>query len=320
MGHKDESKSIGGKARAAALSPKKRKEIAAKAAIARWGAKSTHKGNFKEEFGIDVDCYVLQDESKTAVISQTGMARALGLSARGNAFPRFANSNVMQKYIGAELREKINNPLKFQWVSPGAEQPPLSVHGYEVTLLIDVCKAILAAADAGDLLARQKPMAKQAHIITNASAKHGITQLVYDLAGFDTIAEERIAAFKLFVIKEAREYEKEFPDELYKQWYRLYELQQPQRGRPWAFKTLTLDHVYWPLAKSNGKILELTRLQKSSSEKRHQKLHQFLSDIGVKALRQHLGQLLGIAQVSSNRDEYERNINKVFGEQHELDL
>ena len=42
----------------------------------------------------------------------------------------------------------------------------------------------------------------------------------------------------------------------------------------------------------------LTRAQRAGSgDERRKRLHQFLSDIGVKALRQHLGQLLGIAQV-----------------------
>ncbi len=39
--------------------------------------------------------------------------------------------------------------------------------------------------------------------------------------------EETIAAFKLFVQEEAREYEKEFPDQLYAEWYGLYDLPKP---------------------------------------------------------------------------------------------
>ena len=72
-------KAKGGLARAAALSGDDRREIAKKAAVARWGLKATHKGNFKDDFGIDVDCYVLNDEQKTAVISQRGMGEAIGL-------------------------------------------------------------------------------------------------------------------------------------------------------------------------------------------------------------------------------------------------
>ena len=79
-----------------------------------------------------------------------------------------------------------------------------------------------------------------------------------------------------------------------------------------------MQHVYHPLAKSNGKILELTRIQRDKSVQRWRKLHQFLSDIGVKTLRTHLGQLLGIAQISRSDREYEKHFQTIFGEQYEL--
>lgn len=85
---------------------------------------------------------MLDDQEKTAVISQTGMGRALGLSSRGNAFPRFLSSQSISKFISAQLREKIEKPIKFQWGSGGAGMPHATVHGFDVTLLVDVCKAI----------------------------------------------------------------------------------------------------------------------------------------------------------------------------------
>jgi hypothetical protein len=75
--------SAGAEARAIALSDERKREIAKRAAIARWGGKATHRENFKEQFGIDVDCYVLDDPSKTAVISQRGMAVAAPDCLRG---------------------------------------------------------------------------------------------------------------------------------------------------------------------------------------------------------------------------------------------
>ena len=182
------------------------------------------------------------------------------------------------------------------------------MNGYDVTLLVDICKAILDAETAGDLSPNQAHLARQARIILNASAKAGIKGLVYALAGYDATREETVAAFKFFVREEAREYEREFPAQLYNEWYRLYELPKPEKNRPWKFKSLTLDHVYRPLAKSNGKILELTRAQRAASKDKRAKLHQFLSEIGVKTLRMHLGQLLGMAQISDSRATYERHV------------
>ena len=320
---KESGRAIGARARAEALSAETRKDIARRAAAARWGGKAlvaTHKGNFQQEFGLDVECYVLNDDRKTAVISQTGMGVALGLSSRGNAFPRFLSSRAMVSHLGADVREKIAKPLEFQWSLRGARPLVLDVKGYDVTLLIDVCKAALAADSAGELAGNQKAIAAQARVIVNASAKSGIQNLVYALTGYDPTKEEVVAAFKLFVREEAREYEKEFPDQLYKEWYRLYQLPEPEKNKPWKFKHLTLNQVYWPLARSSGRILELTQAQRSKNSARHKKLHQFLSDVGVKALRTHLGQLLGIAQVSRSRSEYERHVDDVFGDQMNLDL
>jgi hypothetical protein len=59
---------------------------------------------------------------------------------------------------------------------------------------------------------------------------------------------------------------------------------------------------------------------RAKSPERDKNLHQFLPAIGVKALRTHLGQLLGIAQVSRDSDEYERQVKRIFGEQMELDV
>lgn len=311
-------KSKGGKARRDALSPDARKSIAKKAAVARWGIKATHRGNFQDQLGIDVDCYVLDDEKKTAVISQTGMARALGMASRGSVLPRFLSNKVMADAIGIDLREKIENPIKFQWSNVGIGGGAISVHGFDSAVLIDLCNVIIASED--KLGPRYGAIAKQAHLIVGASARLGIRDLVYALAGYSPSTEEVIAAFKLYVLEEAKKYEPEFPSELYAQWHRLYDLAVPDRGRPWHFKFLTVNHVYWPLASSSGHILELTRAQKAARQDRSKKLHQFLSEIGVKALRQHLGQLLGIAQVSPDKSVYERHVNRIFGQQHEMDI
>ena len=313
---------IGGAKRAKALAPARRAEIAREAANARWGrvVSASHKGNFLADFGVDVDCYVLDDANKTAVISQRGMGQAIGFSRRGSRLTVFVNSKQMERYIGRDLREKIENPIVFQPPGAAAASPVTArANGYDSEILIDLCKAIIAAKAAGKLSgSRYDKMAEQAQIILNASAKAGIRGLVYALAGYSPTTDEVIAAFKLYVQQEAREYEKEFPDQLYAEWYRLYQLPKPQKNKPWKFKHLTVEHVYQPLAKSNGRVYQLTQALRAASNERWKKLHQFLSEVGVKALRTQLGQTLGIAQVSDTAEQYEANIKRVFGGQPDL--
>jgi len=173
----------GGEARAKALSAEERSRIAREAVEARWRnagklqtPRATHKGNFKEEFGLDVDCYVLNDEGRTAVISQRGMAQALGFSPQGGSrFPRFLSGKNIASYIGLDLRQKLTQPVIFQSPTAGSGVGPTGrVFGFDVTILIDMCKAIVSAESDGKLLPNQRGIAKQAHVILSASAKAGI--------------------------------------------------------------------------------------------------------------------------------------------------
>jgi hypothetical protein len=52
----------------------------------------------------------------------------------------------MALYVGRELRDKLENPLIFQGPLAGGNSPSLSkVDGYDVTILIDIYKAVIAA-------------------------------------------------------------------------------------------------------------------------------------------------------------------------------
>ena len=283
---------------------------------------ATHRGNFKKDFGIDVDCYVLNDERHTAVISKRGMARSLGMSDRGNSITNLVQSKSLSEIITSAdgLREKLSNPLIFKdSLSADGKLNPI-VHGYDGTILIDLCQAIKKANEEGKLAPNQKHIARQAGIIVAASAKAGIKGLVYALSGYDVTREEIISSFKRFVAQEARGYEKEFPDELYKEWYRLYQEKRPKKNKPWRFMHLTNSQVYKPLARSNGRLLKLLKVHKREYGNKNNRLHQFLAEIGVKALRQHLGQLLAIAKLAKSRVEYECNFEKLFSDQLPLDL
>lgn len=309
-------KAKGGVARAKSLTKEQRANIAKKAAAARWGdkpLKATHKGNFMDEFGIDVECYVLNDENKTAVVSGAGLARLLGLGDHMIAVTRLLNAQYMSDFIGTVLREKMEKPFKFQWHHGGSVFGSGEANGYDLTAVGDMAIAILNAHQANALPQTRAKAAMMAQKLAGASMKAGLKGLAYAVAGYRPEVQEVIDAFKAFVREEARQYEREFPDELYEEWYRLYGLNRPEKGRPIRFGQLTNMQIYVPLAKSKGKILEQIRASRDENGKQSDKLHLFLSEIGVKALRQHIGKLLGVAAMSDNKEEYEAGIEKVFG-------
>lgn len=315
-------RAIGAKARSEKLTPERRSEIARHAANVKHSKNkipvAIRKGNFKEDFGFDVDCYVIDNDEKTALISGRGMAAALALgNAAGSRFSRFINYQYIQNHISDELREKLNNPIVFNRNINSSASEQIA-YGYDVTILIDLCNVILAAKNAGEKFSEK--VAQQAQIIISASAKLGIQELVYKLAGFDSTKEQIISAFKRFVNEEAKKYEKIFPSELYIQWARIYELEIPNRGFPWEFKRLTIQHIYYPLAQSKGHLLELLRQSKEKNGKRHTKLHQFLNEVGTYALIGQLHRVLEIAEDSKTKVEYEERIERRFGHQLRLPL
>lgn len=318
-----EGRAKGGFERAKKLSPERRSEIAKKAALARHKPlQAINKGSFKDDFGLDIECYVLNDEKNTAVISQRGMGEAIGFTGKGgNNLSRFIDGKGISPFIGSELKEKLSQPIVFKHEKGGSEKAVAPfAHGYDVTILIDLCNAVITADEAGALTKNQKGIAKQARIITSASAKSGIQELVYKLAGFDSTKEHFIRAYNQFVREEAKKYEKEFPYELYAEWTRIYGLKIPDRGWPWDFKHLTVKHVYTPLAKSNDKLLALLRETKNKSGGTGTKLFQFLNEVGTRALRMQLGRVLEMAESSKSKAEYEAKITERFGGQMTFEM
>jgi len=221
--------------------------------------------------------------------------------------------------VSAELKVKLEKPLLIQWGSGGSEQPPSVINGFEAALLIEVCNAIADADRRGILGKRYTKIVQQAAIITGASAKAGITGLVYALAGYKPEIEEVIQAFKVFVQEEAKKYEAEFPNELYMAWQRLYKIPLPPRGKPWQFMHLTRRHIYYPLAQSSGKVYELLKALRAKDGDQKRYLFQFLNDIGARALRMQIGRVLEMAESSlDDKSMYEAKIIERFGGQPEL--
>jgi hypothetical protein len=307
-------KAKGGVARAKSLTKEQRSEIAKKGAAARWRDKpykAIRKGNFMDEFEIDAECYVLDDPDKTVVTSKRGMSRLLGLGDTGKEVERLIRAKYMRDYVDPILLEKLEKPLLFQWGGDAAILGFSEAHGYDITMVGDIANALIKANIAGALPKTRVEAARKAQTLSNAAMKAGLKGLAYAVAGYQPEVQEVINSFKAFVREEARQYEKEFPDELYEAWYRIYQLNKPDRGRPFLFSRLTNEQIYMPLARSNGMILDLAKKNKEENGKRGDKIHQFLAEVGVKALKQQIGKVLAVSELFGERDTYEAALTKV---------
>lgn len=322
--------SRGGEARAKSLDTEQRREIAVRAAKARWAKISdpavlptaSHRGPLTVG-EITVDAYRLQDGRR--VISKKGMADILGLkSTGGNAFLRSMTRPGVRSEIPDQTWEKIENPIFFMIVDPDSKSDlGPTADGYEAVTLIDCCKAIVAAHHNTKLHGRQYFLYVRAEVIIRAAAKLGITALVDAAVNYvpDHRRGEYQALFERFILDECREWEQEFPKKYLDMIYSLYSLRRvdPDSTRtPRFFGKFTRKYIYAPLAHSRGALLE--ELDKKNpvvytNGGRKFKMHTFLSEeVGLPALRAHLWQVIGIGSISSSKEQFKRNFYKAFPE------
>jgi hypothetical protein len=332
--------SLGGAARAMKLTSEERREIAVRAAKARWERiadpdvlpSATHQGVL--QIGdVEVEVYRLKDNRR--MISKKAMARALNLkSAGGNAFLRTMTRKGIDDALTDELRHKIANPLNFR--RPGADSAAVGqvIDGYEGTLLIDVCIAIIEAKKKNALSTSQEFLAVQAEIIIRSAAKLGIIALIDEAVGFGERAKDEYRKqFQQFIKSEWSQWEQEFPNKFADMLYSIYGYKRfdaSSTKHPRFFAKFTRKFIYHPLANSHGMILEMLDEQNPvvySNGGRKYKLFQFLSkEVGLPAIRAHLWQVIGIGNASRNIQQFEKNFYKAFpeaiplGSQQELDF
>ena len=178
----------GGIARANALTHEELSESGRRAAAARWSAnvqRATH-GSLDHPLkigDIELPCYVLEDGRR--VLSLGGMVRAMGMSIggtggrQGDQLYQFSTQKALSRYVNKELLSRMSDPIRFQAPTGGS---PAS--GYEATILPDLCEAVLAARQAGDLRADQLHIAKSCEILVRGLARVGIIALIDEATGY----------------------------------------------------------------------------------------------------------------------------------------
>ncbi len=309
-------KAKGGLVRAQKLSPERRKEIAQEAALARWKGDGSMLEALREgilPFGeIDLECYVLKDRRR--VFHKRGMARALGMKSQGgNVFMRAMGRKGLGSVIPEKLRDALDNPIVFKAINGDL------AHGYEGSILIEICDAIWEAGKQNKLTPTQKDLARQAEIILRSAAKVGIAALIDEATGFtkDKWKEEYRELFKEFIRNEHRKWASEFPDQFFDVIYNLYKLPRKHKNQhPQFFAGFIRKYVYSPLLNSRGAILELLDEKNPTvyvgGGRRH-KLFQFLEDeVGMPALRAHIWQIVGIGNATKTKESFERGFSRAF--------
>lgn len=310
----------GGKARMDALTPDQRSQQAKKAAETRWkdrpDLKATHAGPLKLGGEREIQCYVLEDE--TRVLSQRGLNEAFGIEhggakdrEGGRKLPRFVAVKALEPYLSNDLTAGLKRPIRF--TPPHGGNPVL---GFPAAALPEICAAWLKAREKGALNERQLVTAQIAEIIVRGLAHIGIIALVDEATGFqkDRAKDALARILEAWVAKELRAWVQTFPAEYYEQMFRLRGLDFPAESvrRPQYFGVLTNDVVYKRLAP--GVLTELRRVTPRNDVGRPtaRYFQSLTTNVGYPKLKEHLGAVVALMKISKTWDGFLSLLNEHY--------
>ncbi len=224
--------SKGGHARARALSPAERSEIARRAVRARWArfTASTRAtdgdqpaGDHQDEVPrslfqgrvsltpVDVDCHVLSDGSRS--MSRSDLLRALFDG-------RSLEDSVRQLRRIATVDDTVLVERAILFARPDGATV---IVGYRLEVLVQLCESILCARDAALVKKKQSGLATRAEAIVRVCARNGLESLVDEASGYDRIRAGRFwqLGFQATIADEMHDWVGIVPDQFWEQLARL---------------------------------------------------------------------------------------------------
>lgn len=319
------NRKAGGLARRDALTKEQRQEIARRAAQSRW-MRQSHEGPILEATytGVlkigdkEIPCAVLSNGQR--ILSDNGITNALlgsrsGASKRlrkaaqeeGAHLPLFLAPSNLKPFISEDLYIGPLLPIAY-------ESGKRVLVGFDAELLPTVCDIWLRARQAGALQAQQLDKAQQAEILLRGLAKIGILALVDEATGYQDI-RDRLALQAIldhYLKDEWSKWTKRFPNEFYKELFRLKRIDFPQAGKqkPSYVGHWTNDIVYSRLTPGlQKKLKELNpRNEKGNRARKH---HQHLTeDLGVPELERHLSNVTFLMKTCDTWEEFKTKLDR----------
>lgn len=317
----------GGVARASKLSPEERKVIATEAARSRWVVKATHAGVLTIG-DIQIQCAVLQDGQR--VVVQSDLLSALGRTGQpkvgvGESFelPPFLRANNLKPFIPEGLH-RSSTPIVFKAIADGKERR--WAYGYPAHILPDICSVFIDAKDADALHHNQEETYRRCKVLLRGFARVGVVALVDEATGYQAERErdelQRILA--AYIAPELLPWTRRFPDEFFKQIYRLHNwtYNEGDTQGPRYVGKLINQYVYERLPQ--GVMDELRRLNPAIDGRRKYHHHRLLSDhTGHPHLDRHISQVVVLLRAARSKSEFKDLFERAFpvrGDQVQLSL
>ncbi|MGA2967510.1 MAG: P63C domain-containing protein [Terriglobales bacterium] len=266
-------------------------------------------------------CAVLEDG--TRVLNQAAFLKAIGRARSPKAgtgvlstvddLPFFLQAEVLKPFISDDLKMSTK-PLFY-------EAKKTQEVGYNAKLLPGVGEVYLKLRDeclkqSGKIPARYAHIIEACDIVMRGLAHVGIVALVDEATGYQEVRDKKALQEILdkYLLKEFAAWAKRFPDEFYKQMFRLrgWQWRGMRVNRPSVVGKYTNDLVYQRLAP--GVLEELQKRnpkdEKGNREGRH---HQLLTpDLGIPALQHHLFATTKFMEASATWDQFYRSMQRAF--------
>lgn len=289
--------------------------------------RSTHMGTLKIG-DIELGCYVLEDKQR--VFSASDFISIFNLQS-GNLEPKH-NTTILKRFLEKiRLNSIITNDLEspqikpIQFVVEGGRGSP--INGYMAELLPEICNAILKMQTENWLPIEMREAARRSRKLLNSFAKVGVIALIDEATGYQEVRDKDALQKILdkYLRKEWAEWAKRFPDEFYKELFRLkgWEWRGMKVNRPSVVGTYTKDIVYKRLAPGILEELE-SRNPLLESGQRKVRHHQWLTDdVGHPALTQHIYGVTVLMKSCIDWSQFNRALTRVYpmiGEQKWLEL
>lgn len=277
---------------------------------------ATHTGNITIG-SVKLPCAVLDDGRH--LLTQRGFFDAIGRVGKSSGnrggttsgLPVFLQSKKLSPFITDELR-KASAPVKFRIQT---EKNASNALGYSAELLPLTCHVFIEAYNAGVLNNKQIHIAQTCISLAKGFAIVGIIALIDEATGYQEIRDRRALEQILdrYLRKEYAAWAKRFPDEFYRQIFRLrgWQWNGMHVKRPGIVANYTNDLIYSRLAP--GVLAELEKLNPLEDGRRKVKHHQFLTpDVGHPALQAHLQGVMALLRASTSWEGAKRMVQRAY--------
>lgn len=276
----------------------------------------THTGRL-DIGGMEIHAYVTKSNKR--LISAADMFTFTGRSRRGQVripgLPAFIGAKNLLFYMNDDLK-KLVQPIKYK-----AKNGKIA-EAYDATVLPEVADLYIAAHEDNVLMERQQAAYQKSLILIRSLAKVGIVSLIDEATGFqfDRDSQNLQMLLKAYISKDVMKWQRRFPREFYEEIYRLYGYSENKNvkieNRAAWIGNFTNTYVYGVFPDD---VMDEIRKKNPVKESerglvyRSRKHFQHLTDtVGLPQLDKHLAKLIGVMQLSENKDDFKINFEKVF--------